>query len=59
VKQHWKKYYRELSREHREQIARFCGIPFNDEEDIRLRKWAASRIAEHRLQQRCRKHKRK
>lgn len=58
MKQHWKRFYRKLSREHREQMHRFRDIPFNDEEDLRLRRWSAFRIAEQRLQKWCRKHKR-
>ena len=59
AKQHWKRYYRELSREHREQMHRFRGIPFDDEQSLRSLRWAAFCIAHHRLQERCRKHKRK
>jgi hypothetical protein len=57
----WKKYLDLPSVEHRRQISRFCGIPFNDEEDIRLQYYVAFRrwlhaTTKHRLDKRRDKH---
>jgi hypothetical protein len=43
LNQDWKAYFDLPSLEHRKQIHRFCGstIPFNDEEDIRMRCYVA------------------
>lgn len=44
MKQDWKKYYRELSREHREQIHRFCGgtkSDFDNDADLARRHYMA------------------
>src|SRR5262245_23991014 len=47
LKSDWKDYLDLPSLEHRRQIARFCGVPFDDEEDIRQRKYAAFRRWHH------------
>ena len=44
------KFNTTLSVEHRRQISRFCGIPFDDEEDQCLRAYTAFRIWHHAAQ---------